>query len=153
MLFFLFVVCLVACLFACFRVCLAVCVFVCLFVYWTGWWFVCICVCFFVFWHLWNTFWCLSGTLGELLVTSLHFGGPGAPFGHPGVPFGHRLGPPGVHLGTLGVHFRSFLTLWGGALDPFGNFLVKGSKKVPEVIEKGTRNGTIFNDFLSLCGK
>ena len=148
------------CLFVWLFVCLRVFVLLWLFVYSCFWLFIgrvgglCASVFFVVvFWYLWVTFWCLSGTLGELLVTFLHFGGPGAPFGHPGVPFGHRLGPPGLHLGTLGVQFRSFLTLWGGALDPFGNFLVKGSKKVPEVIEKGTQNGGIFNDFLSLCGK
>ena len=59
----------------------------------------------------------------------------------------------GVHWGTLGVHFRSFLTLWGRALDPFGHCLAKGSKKVPEVIEKGTQKGCIFHDFLSFSGK
>ena len=59
----------------------------------------------------------------------------------------------GLHLGTLGVHFRSFLTLWGRALDPFGHCLAKGSKKVPEVIEKGTQKGGFFHDFLSFSGK
>jgi hypothetical protein len=56
-------------------------------------------------------------------------------------------------VGTLGVHVRVFLALWGGPLDPFGHFLEKGSKKVPQMIEKGTRNGGIFDDISMFCGK
>ena len=59
----------------------------------------------------------------------------------------------GLHLGTLGLHFGALLALWGVALDPFGHFGGKGSKKVPKVIENGSQNRDIFDDILSFRGK
>jgi hypothetical protein len=56
-------------------------------------------------------------------------------------------------LGTPGVNFGVFLALWGVALDPFGHFLGKGSKKVPKITENGSQNGDIFDDILSFRGK
>ena len=102
---------------------------------------------------LWGTFWSPSGTLKWLGYVFLYFGrawgsiwvppGPTwAPFGHPWAP----LGP------TWGL-FSSLLTTLGRALDPFGNFGATVTKKVPKLIQNGTRNGVIFNDILSLCEK
>ena len=101
--------------------------------------------------------WCLFCNVGDL----------GVPFGHPWGPLWHHLGTLGLHLGTLGVHFatlgrhlgtlgvhfRVFVALWGGALDPFGHFLEKGSKKVPQMMERGTRNGGMFYDISIFSGK
>ena len=94
--------------FVCLLLCLFVCVFVCLF----GCLFSCVSVCLFgglvifVFRQLWATLWCLSGTLRELLVSFLHFGGSGAPFGHPWNPYGHPWAPFGHPRGPFWCLFK-----------------------------------------------
>ena len=97
------------------------------------------------------------GTLGLQLGTrGVHFGVFlalwGTFGGHLGA-LGLHLGTLGLHLGTLGLHFGALLALWGVALDPFGHFWGKGSKKVPKVIENGSQNRDIFDDILSFRGK
>ncbi len=83
------------------------------------------------------------GTLGGQFGVFLAFWGT----------YGFHFGNLGVHLGTLGFHFGAVLALWGVALDPFGHFGGKGSKKVPKVTENGSKNGDIFDDILSFRGK
>ena len=46
-------------------------------------------------------------------------------------PGGGHLGTLGLHLGILGAHFGALVALWGVALDRFGHFDAKGSKKCP----------------------
>ena len=90
------------------------------------------------------------------MTLGLHCGTLGLQFATLGVHFGvflAFLGTSGGHFGTLGLHFGALLALWGVALDPFGHFGGKGSKKVPKVIENGSRNRDIFDDILSFCGK
>ena len=104
--------------------------------------------------------WRLFGTLGDLGTPlwhrGLHFGTLGVQFG---VVFafwgtsGLHFGTLGLHLGTFGLHFRVLLALWGVALDPFGHFWGKGSKKVPKMTENGSPNGDIFDEILSFRGK
>ena len=107
-------------------------------------------------------------------VSFLHFGRPWgsiwtslgsicAPLGHPWVHLGiiwaplgsswASFGSPWAPFGDPWAHFRVFLTLWGGALDPFGHFWAKALKKVPQIIETGTKNGGIFDEIFSFCGK
>ena len=97
--------------------------------------------------------WRLFGTLGDLGTPlwhrGLHFGTLGGQFG----VFLAFWNTSGLHLGTLGFHFGVLLALWGVALDPFGHFGGKGSKKVPKVIENGSQNRDIFDDILSFRGK
>ena len=88
-------------------------------------------------------FWCLFCTLGDL----------GAPFGLPLGTFGHHLGTLGRHLGIRGIQYRVCLLLWAVALDTLGHFSEKGSKKTPKMIEKGTTNGSTFDDILCFCRK
>ena len=91
--------------------------------------------------------------LGYVLESKWHFevaldmfscilGELGAPLGYPWAPLGQ----------TWGL-FSSLLTTLGRALDPFGNFGAPVTKKVPKLIENGTRNEDIFDDILSLCEK
>ncbi len=69
--------------------------------------------------------------------------------GPPWDPFGTPWGP----LGQTWVVFSTLLDTLGRALDPFGNFGAKVTKNVAKLIEKGTRNGGILDDMLSLCEK
>ena len=125
---------------------MAVCLVVSLFVYSLGWLFLCFGSFgphFSVLVALCGSFWCLFCTLGDL----------GAPFGHPWTRFEHRLGTLGLHLGTLGVHVRGFVALWGGPLDTFSHFWEKGLKKVPQMIQNGGPDGSIFGDMWSFSRK
>ena len=145
---------------------LFICAPLCLF----GWLVVCVCVCLLVFWHLgahfgfvvalcgalwrlcgtWVTLGLHCGTLGLQLGTrGAHFGVFLALWG----TFGGHLGALGLHLGTLGLHVGALLALLGVALDPFGHFWGKGSKKVPKVTENASQNGNIFDDISTFRGK
>ena len=98
---------------------------------------------------LWVTLGLHCGSLGFQFATlGVHFGVFLALLGTSG---GH-FGTLGLYLGTLGLHFGALLALWGVALDPFGNFWGKGSKKVPKMTEHGSQNGDIFGDILSFRG-
>ena len=91
------------------------------------------------------------------LLSFLHIGRPWgslwAPLGSIWVPFGYHLGTLGRHLGIRGIQYRVCLILWAVALDTLGHFSEKGSKKIPKMIEKGTTNGSTFDDILCFCGK
>ena len=102
--------------------------------------------------------------LGYVLESKWHFevaldmfscilGELGAPFGYPWGPLGFHLGHPWGPLGQTWGLFLSLLNTSGRALDPFGNFGATVTKKVPKLLENGTRNGVIFDDILSLCEK
>ena len=110
-----------------------------------------------MFLALWVTLGVHCGTWGLQLGTrGAHFGVFlalwGTLGGHLGA-LGLHLSTLGLHLGTLGFHFGALLALWGVALDPFGHFWGKISKKVPKVTENGSQNGDIFNDMLRFRGK
>ena len=104
--------------------------------------------------------WRLSGTWGDfgapLRHRGLHFGTLGVQFGVFLALWGTsgcHFSTLGLHLGTLGLHFGALLALWGVALDLFGHFWGKGSKKVLQIIQNGSQHGNIFDDILSFCGK
>ena len=110
------------------------------------------CACVFA---SWGTFWCLSCTLGGLVVSvfslwvtlGLHCGTLAstlAPLGYSlassltlWVTSGIHFGNPRLHLETLGVHCGVFLAFWGVVLDPFEHFCGKCVKNVLRITDNG----------------